>query len=79
VRKQARNGRKCITTVEGLPTDLHFERITKALKKSLNCNGSIEDDPQAGKVIQLSGDHRTAVRSFLIESELAAAEDIVVH
>jgi translation initiation factor 1 (eIF-1/SUI1) len=40
---------------------------------------SIEDDSQASKVIQLSGDHRTAVRSFLIESSETAAEDIVVH
>ncbi len=79
MRKQARNGRKCITIIEGLAGDLNFERINKALKKSFQCNGSVATDDQAGKIIQLSGDHRTGVRAFLMESGIADDEEIVVH
>lgn len=33
IRVQQRNGRKCITTVQGLPDALDMKKIVKAIKK----------------------------------------------
>ena len=40
IRVQQRNGRKCITTVQGLDAALDLKKILKALKKAECCNGS---------------------------------------
>jgi translation initiation factor 1 len=44
VRVQQRNGRKSITTVQGLANDLDLKKIAKALKKTFQCNGSVSND-----------------------------------
>lgn len=79
IRMQQRNGRKCITTIQGLASDLDIAKITRALKKTFQCNGSIKNDPEAGEVIQLSGDQRTNVRRFFIDEEVCYEDQIVVH
>ena len=56
IRVQQRNGRKCITTVQGLADDLDVKRICKAFKKNFQCNGAVTKDEEMGEVIQLSGD-----------------------
>ena len=76
---QQRNGRKCITTVQGLADDLDVQRITRALKKTFQCNGTVNDDEEHGEIIQLSGDQRTNVRSFLVEQEICHGDQIVMH
>jgi len=80
---QQRNGRKCITTIQGLEDDLDLKRICKAMKRTFNCNGSIETDPDHGEIIQLQGDQRMNSRDWLIEQEIVAraeAEDrLAVH
>ena len=76
IRIQQRNGRKSITTVQGLASDLNLKLILKTWKKSFTCNGAIVDDEEHGKVIQLQGDQRT---NFLINEEINRKEDIVVH
>ena len=40
IRVQQRNGRKCITTVQGLDSQLDLKKILKAIKKAECCNGS---------------------------------------
>jgi translation initiation factor SUI1 len=40
IRVQQRNGRKCITTVQGLDSQLDLKKILKAVKKAECCNGS---------------------------------------
>ncbi len=40
IRVQQRNGRKCITTVQGLDSALDLKKILKAIKKAECCNGS---------------------------------------
>lgn len=67
---QQRNGRKNITTVQGLDDDLDIALICKALRKILKCNGSISNSGDKGKVIQLQGDHRLAVKEFLEKVEI---------
>lgn len=79
VRVQQRNGRKCITTIEGLADDLDVKRICKAFKKNFSCNGAVQKDEEAGEVIQLSGDQRTNVKSFLVDQEICSGADIVLH
>lgn len=79
VRVQQRNGRKCITTVEGLADDLDLNKITRALKKTFQCNGSVTEDPELGEIIQLSGDQRTNVREFFVDQEVCFEDQIVIH
>ena len=40
IRVQQRNGRKCITTIQGLDAALDLKKILKAIKKDQCCNGS---------------------------------------
>jgi len=80
IRIQQRNGKKSIYSISGLPQDLDFKKIIKILKKSLKCNGCVNDDDEViGKVLQLQGDHRVALRDFLIDQKICTREDIVIH
>ena len=83
VRVQQRNGRKCITTVQGLDDDLDLRRICKAMKKAFNCNGSIEEHEDMGEIVQLQGDQRTNVKEWLVFQGILtgaeADERIVLH
>lgn len=79
IRVQQRNGRKCITTIQGLADDLDTSKIARALKKTYQCNGSVTQDPELGEIIQLSGDQRTNVRKFFVEQEVCYEDQIVIH
>jgi translation initiation factor 1 len=79
IRVQKRTGRKTLTTIQGLPDDLDFKKILKALKKEFCCNGTIVDDQELGKIIQLSGDQRESVSKFLIEEGLSTKSAIKIH
>ena len=79
MRVQQRNGRKCITTIAGLAEDLDVKRICKAFKKNFQCNGAVTKDSELGEIIQLSGDQRTNVNSFLAEQEICLKSSIVIH
>ncbi|KAG5519208.1 hypothetical protein PMAC_002296 [Pneumocystis sp. 'macacae'] len=65
IRIQQRNGRKTLTTVQGLPVEYDQKRILKVLKKDFACNGTIVKDGEMGDVIQLQGDQRIKVMEFL--------------
>ncbi|KAL1901203.1 Eukaryotic translation initiation factor eIF-1 [Ceratocystis pirilliformis] len=67
IRIQQRNGRKTLTTVQGLPSQFDRKKILKVIKKKFACNGTIVHDVEMGDVIQLQGDQRNDVRSFLID------------
>ena len=79
IRIQQRNGRKSLTTVQGLDPKIDFSKLIKAFKKEFCCNGCLVDSEELGKIIQLQGDQRAKVRQFLIEETLAAKERIKVH
>mmetsp|Transcript_9328 Transcript_9328/g.20412 ORF Transcript_9328/g.20412 Transcript_9328/m.20412 type:complete len:110 (-) Transcript_9328:765-1094(-) len=49
IRVQQRNGRKCITTVQGLSEQLDLKKIIKAVKKAHCCNGTIVEDEEMGQ------------------------------
>lgn len=50
VRIQQRNGRKSLTTVQGLKKELSYNKILKDLKKEFCCNGTVVQDPELGQV-----------------------------
>jgi len=79
LRIQQRNGRKTLTTIQGLPADLDQKRLLKAFKKVFACNGTIVQDEELGEVIQLQGDHRTKVQQFLVEEKIASKDQIKIH
>ncbi|KAH7675679.1 Eukaryotic translation initiation factor SUI1 protein [Dioscorea alata] len=67
VRIQQRNGRKSLTTVQGLKKEFSYSKILKDLKREFCCNGTVVQDPELGQVIQLQGDQRKNVSNFLIQ------------
>ena len=79
LRCQQRNGRKCITTVQGLSSDLELKKILRHFKKTFSCNGALVNDKELGDIMQLSGDQREGIKKFLVDSEINNANDIVVH
>ncbi|KDN60640.1 putative eukaryotic translation initiation factor eIF-1 [Colletotrichum sublineola] len=64
-----RNGRKTLTTVQGLPKKFDQKKILKVIKKQFACNGTIVADSEMGEVIQLQGDQRKVVQEFLINKK----------
>ncbi len=79
LRVQQRNGRKCITTIQGLADDLDIKKIARALKKTFHCDGTVNVDEEHGEIVQLSGDQRTNVREFLLDQQICHADQIVIH
>ncbi|GAA5851561.1 hypothetical protein JCM9279_006897 [Rhodotorula babjevae] len=67
IRIQQRNGRKTITTLQGVPAEYDPKKLLKAFKKEFACNGSIVEHEEMGKVIQLQGDQRQKIMEILIE------------
>ena len=64
-----RNGRKTLTTVQGLPKKFDQKKILRVIKKKFACNGNIVDDTEMGEVIQLQGDQRKDVQEFLMDKK----------
>ncbi|KAI9660845.1 MAG: Eukaryotic translation initiation factor eIF-1 [Trizodia sp. TS-e1964] len=69
IRIQQRNGRKTLTTVQGLPKKFDQKKILKVIKKKFACNGTIVNDTEMGEVIQLQGDQRKDVQEFLVDKD----------
>ncbi|KAL6065522.1 putative RNA-binding protein eif1AD [Balamuthia mandrillaris] len=78
LRIQKRSGRKSLTTVQGLSPS-HANKVLKALRKLLCCNGTVIEDEEFGLVIQLQGDQREKVKEFLISKGLCTEKTIKVH
>jgi translation initiation factor 1 len=76
---QQRNGRKSLTTVQGLPEAFDYKKILKALKKEYCCNGTVIEDEELGKVLQLQGDQRKNVSAFLLDNQLCKKDQVKVH
>eukprot|EP00442_Polarella_glacialis_P006494 CAMPEP_0115075276 /NCGR_PEP_ID=MMETSP0227-20121206/15782_1 /TAXON_ID=89957 /ORGANISM="Polarella glacialis, Strain CCMP 1383" /LENGTH=119 /DNA_ID=CAMNT_0002462289 /DNA_START=152 /DNA_END=511 /DNA_ORIENTATION=+ len=91
IRMQQRNGRKSWTTVAGFPESVRlpksgtvlavdFDKILRALKKTFKTNGVLIRDAEHGSVIQLQGDIRKELASFLIEvTGLITRDKVMVH
>ncbi|KAL7779125.1 hypothetical protein CFE70_008628 [Pyrenophora teres f. teres 0-1] len=82
IRIQQRNGRKTLTTVQGLPKKFDQKKILKVIKKKFACNGTIVTDAEMGEVVQLQGDQRKDVQDFLTDKKEGLgldAKTIKVH
>ncbi|KAI8146286.1 translation initiation factor SUI1 [Fennellomyces sp. T-0311] len=79
LRIQQRNGRKTLTTLQGLPKQYDNKKILKVFKKEFACNGTIVDDEELGEVLQLTGDQRQKIAEFLIKEGIAKKSEIKVH
>eukprot|EP00009_Paramoeba_aestuarina_P009129 CAMPEP_0201520970 /NCGR_PEP_ID=MMETSP0161_2-20130828/13590_1 /ASSEMBLY_ACC=CAM_ASM_000251 /TAXON_ID=180227 /ORGANISM="Neoparamoeba aestuarina, Strain SoJaBio B1-5/56/2" /LENGTH=112 /DNA_ID=CAMNT_0047919505 /DNA_START=68 /DNA_END=406 /DNA_ORIENTATION=+ len=79
IRIQQRNGRKTLTTIQGLPQSLSFKKLVQTFKKDFCCNGTIVDDQELGKVIQLQGDQRKNVADFLVNEGICKKSSVKVH
>ncbi|KAJ7565913.1 hypothetical protein O6H91_02G080700 [Diphasiastrum complanatum] len=79
VRVQQRNGRKSLTTVQGLKKDFNYNKILKDFKKEFCCNGTAVQDPELGQVIQLQGDQRKNVSQFLVQAGVVKKDLIKIH
>ncbi|KAF1956663.1 translation initiation factor SU [Byssothecium circinans] len=82
IRIQQRNGRKTLTTVQGLPKKFDQKKILKVIKKKFACNGTVVTDTEMGEVIQLQGDQRKDVQEFLTDKKEGLgldAKTIKVH
>jgi len=79
IRVQQRNGRKCITTIQGLNQELDFKKILKAVKKQECCNGTVVEDDTMGMVLQFQGDQRDAIKTFLEKMEIVEKSQLKVH
>ncbi|KAG8713911.1 Eukaryotic translation initiation factor eIF-1 [Ceratobasidium sp. 395] len=73
IRIQQRNGRKTLTTLQGLPKEYDSKKLLKAFKKEFACNGTLVDDEELGKVIQLQGDQRLKISTFLTDEGIPKA------
>ncbi len=93
IRLQQRNTRKTITTIQGLDdkNDLgrlvqHFKKVSQLmisnsylLLQIFQCNGTVIDHPEYGKVIQLAGDQRQLVKDFLVKVGIVSEEQCKMH
>ncbi|KAJ8078700.1 Eukaryotic translation initiation factor eIF-1 [Marasmius tenuissimus] len=78
IRIQQRNGRKTLTTLQGLPKQYDPKKLLKAFKKEFACNGTLVEDEKMGEVIQLQGDQRAKISTFLTENGIERST-IKVH
>merc|ERR1712228_931053 len=79
IRIQQRNGRKTLTTVQGLAEEYDLKKIIKVCKRHFACNGTVVDHPEWGEVIQFQGDQRDNINRFLLGVKLARIEQIKIH
>jgi translation initiation factor 1 len=82
IRVQQRNGKKAITTIEGLEDDLDVKRICRHMRKSFNCNGNVKKDEFDAEIIQLQGDQRENVKQWLLDQQIIEKHEItriVIH
>ncbi|KAF3186036.1 Eukaryotic translation initiation factor eIF-1 [Orbilia oligospora] len=79
IRIQQRNGRKTLTTIQGLPKEIDPKRVLKFAKKEFATNGSIVEDTELGEIIQLQGDQRQKISDLMMNSMGIKKSNIKIH
>ena len=74
-----RAGKKCITEVTGLASDLNLKKISKCWRIEFHCSVSKLENEKKEKFIRLQGDKRDLVYNFLIDEKIIAKEHIKIH
>lgn len=78
IRIQQRNGRKTLTTVQGISEEFDKKKLVRAFKKDFACNGTVVEHPEYGEIIQLQGDQRSNVCTFLKRIGIAKDDQLKV-
>jgi translation initiation factor 1 len=78
IRIQQRNGRKTLTTVQGISEEFDKKKLVKAFKKEFACNGTVIEHSEYGEVVQLQGDQRQNVCEFLTRNRIAKEDQLKV-
>ncbi|BFU25150.1 translation initiation factor, putative [Entamoeba histolytica HM-1:IMSS-B] len=78
-RIQQRNGRKCVTTITGIPERYDADLILKHFKRTFNCNGSLQKSKDGEVEFKLSGDQRKAASNFFLAEGILLPENIKIH
>lgn len=68
-----------ITIIEGLPAIFNHPKILKHLRSTLSCNGHIIEDKEHGTIIQLQGEHKDAIKQFLLEDDFCREDQIRIY
>ncbi|XP_072035220.1 eukaryotic translation initiation factor eIF1-like [Amphiura filiformis] len=79
IRIQQRNGRKTLTTIQGIAAHYDKKKIVKVCKKEFACNGTVVEHPEYGEVVQLQGDQRNQICELLTKVGLAKKDQLKVH
>ncbi|KAM9091886.1 eukaryotic translation initiation factor 1-like, partial [Megaptera novaeangliae] len=82
IRIQQKNGRKTLTTVQGITHGYDKKKLAKAFKKKFACNGTVIEHSEYGELIQLQGDQRKNIKNicqFLVETTLGKDDQLKVH
>jgi len=75
-------GRRKITIIQDLESDLDLKRICKNMKKIFSCNGCVVEDEKLGEIIQLQGNQSDNVKLWLINNEIINLNEIdriIIH
>jgi translation initiation factor SUI1 len=76
-------GKRWITTIEGLDDDLDQERIARAMKKAFHCAAKAVQSPDGAEIIMIQGNHRDDALEWLLAyeviSEKERKERVVLH
>ncbi|KAI8344880.1 translation initiation factor SUI1 [Choanephora cucurbitarum] len=79
LRIQQRNGRKTVTTLQGLPKEYDAKKILKVFRKEFACSGKVVEHEEFGDILQLAGDQRLKIAEFLVNENIATKTDIKIH
>ena len=74
-----RNGKKCVTEVNGLASDLNLDKIMKFWRKDFHCSVSKFINEDKEKIIKLQGDKRELILQFLILENIISKTNIKIH
>lgn len=79
LRLQQRNGRKCVTILEGIFPDLDAKKILQKMKGQFACGGCVKKDDNENPVLTLTGDQRKEIIGYFLKKKYAEKSDFVVH
>lgn len=94
IRNRARKGKKTLTTIEGLASDLDLEKIAKAIRKNYKTAASVvaikrnkketkkdNDKKDIQYIIQISGDKREQCKEFLTITNIIDSDQdkLIMH
>lgn len=74
-----RSGRKHITEVEGLASDLNLKKIMKCWRKEFHCSVAKIRNKKGNKVLRLQGDKRDLILKFLLDEKIISKDKIKTH